>query len=137
MESKQALYGEAVQTLSDGEQTTLILVTRPEASPLVEAGRASSELRGTGIAKQLLVINGGLTDYSVEDKVAVALYNRQAQALEQMPKELEELSSYSIPLAPFNVIGIEHLREFFQSSPSCTAVAATASADQKHTMAPL
>ncbi|MGP0580107.1 arsenical pump-driving ATPase [Paenibacillus peoriae] len=137
LESKQALYGEAVQTLSDGEQTTLILVTRPEASPLVEAGRASSELRGTGIANQLLVINGVLTDYSVEDRVAVAFFNRQAQALEQMPKELQELPSYSIPLAPFNVTGIEHLREFFQSSPSGTAVAATASADQKLAMAPL
>lgn len=137
LESKQALYGEVVQTLSDGEQTTLILVTRPEASPLVEAGRASSELRGTGIANQLLVINGVLTDYSVEDRVAVAFCNRQAQALEQMPKELQELPSYSIPLAPFNVTGIEHLREFFQSSPSGTAVAATASADQKLAMAPL
>ncbi|ALP37449.1 arsenical pump-driving ATPase [Paenibacillus sp. IHB B 3084] len=137
LESKQVLYGEAVQTLSDGEQTTLILVTRPEASPLVEAGRASSELRGTGIANQLLVINGVLTDYSDEDRVAVAFFNRQAQALEQMPKELQELPSYSIPLAPFNVTGIEHLREFFQSSPSGTAVAATASADQKLTMPPL
>ncbi|MHB0861201.1 arsenical pump-driving ATPase [Paenibacillus sp. SEL3] len=137
LESKQALYGDAVQTLSDGEQTTLILVTRPEASPLVEAGRASSELRGTGIANQLLVINGLLTHYSVEDRVAVAFYNRQAQALERMPKELQELPSYSIPLAPFNVTGIEHLREFFQSSPSGTAVAATASADQKLAMAPL
>ncbi|MGM1022846.1 MAG: arsenical pump-driving ATPase [Bacillota bacterium] len=137
LESKQALYGEAVQTLSDGEQTTLILVTRPEASPLVEAGRASSELRGTGIANQLLVINGVLTDYSDKDRVAVAFFNRQAQALEQMPKELQELPSYSIPLAPFNVTGIEHLREFFQSSPSGTTVAATASADQKLTMPPL
>ncbi|TKH41505.1 arsenical pump-driving ATPase [Paenibacillus terrae] len=137
LESKQALYGEAVQTLSDGEQTTLILVTRPEASPLVEAGRASSELRGTGIANQLLVINGVLTDYSVEDRVAVAFCNRQAQALEQMPKELQELPSYSIPLAPFNVTGIEHLREFFQSSPSGTAVAAMASPDQKLAMVPL
>lgn len=138
LESKQALYTDAVQTLSDGAQTTLVLVTRPEVSPLVEAGRASSELRATGIANQILIINGVLTDYAREDAVATAFYSRQGEALQRMPQELQALPSYSIPLAPFNVTGIVHLREFFSSSaPESAASASNVDGDQELAIPPL
>jgi len=117
LESKKTLYNEAVRTLSDGEMTTLILVTRPEQSPLMEAARASSELRGIGIKNQMLVINGLLLSHSEEDPVSKGFYNRQQRALEQLPAELQELPNYVIPLAPFNVTGLESLRNLFQSDP--------------------
>ncbi|MRN52726.1 arsenical pump-driving ATPase [Paenibacillus monticola] len=120
LESKKNLYSQAVQTLSDRAQTTLILVTRPEHSPLMEAARASSELKEIGINNQLLVINGVLTSYAAEDPVAIGFYNRQHQALEQLPDELKAMISYSIPLAPFNVTGIQSLRNFFTSTLSST-----------------
>lgn len=41
LESKKDIYKRAVQTLADAQQTTLILVTRPEESPLKEADRAA------------------------------------------------------------------------------------------------
>ncbi|WP_310551114.1 arsenical pump-driving ATPase [Paenibacillus glufosinatiresistens] len=113
LEAKKSLYHQAVQSLSDGTQTTLILVSRPEQSPLMEAARASSELKGTGIENQLLVINGILTSYFNEDAVAKGFVDRQQKALTQMPVELQALESYHIPLAPFNVTGLENLRAFF------------------------
>src|SRR5690606_23982509 len=36
LESKKEMYKTAVETLTDGVQTTLILVTRPETAPLKE-----------------------------------------------------------------------------------------------------
>ncbi|WP_410512292.1 arsenical pump-driving ATPase [Paenibacillus sp. BR2-3] len=120
LESKKTLYNEAVRTLSDRDQTTLILVTRPEHSPLLEAARASSELKGTGMENQLLIINGVLSSYTEEDPVAEGFYNRQIRDLEQMPDELQSMPSYRIPLAPFNVNGILNLREFFTSTPKRT-----------------
>ena len=38
---KRQLYEDAVRTLSDGEKTTLVLVARPEETPLKEAARAA------------------------------------------------------------------------------------------------
>ncbi|MNO58959.1 Arsenical pump-driving ATPase [compost metagenome] len=113
LEAKKNLYHDAVKSLSDGALTTLILVTRPEQSPLREAARASSELKETGIENQLLVINGILASSINEDMVAKSFVERQQKALSQMPFELQPLASYYIPLAPFNVTGIESLRAFF------------------------
>lgn len=48
LESKKAVYKKAVKTLADKNMTTLVLVTRPEDSPLKEAGRASKELSDLG-----------------------------------------------------------------------------------------
>lgn len=45
LESQKEIYKKAVETLADGKFTTLILVSRPEESPLKEAERASRELR--------------------------------------------------------------------------------------------
>lgn len=58
LESKKAIYKKAVETLADKTETTLVLVTRPEESPLKEAQRASLELSELGVKNQVLVING-------------------------------------------------------------------------------
>ncbi len=49
LESKREIYKKAVKTLSDGALTTLILVSRPEVTPLKEAARASYELKDIGV----------------------------------------------------------------------------------------
>ncbi len=58
LESKKDIYRNAVETLADGELTTLMLVSRPETSPLKEAERASKELSDIGVKNQALIING-------------------------------------------------------------------------------
>lgn len=50
LQAKKNMYKEAVQNLSDPGKTTLILVSRPEKTPLLEAERSSGEL-------QILYIN--------------------------------------------------------------------------------
>ncbi|MCW3794449.1 arsenical pump-driving ATPase [Paenibacillus sp. LS1] len=115
LEAKKTLYQEAVKTLSDPNETTLVLVTRPEDSPLKEAARASQELREIGIQNQLLIVNGLLSSVVEQDTVSSAFYGRQVGALEKLPEAVKQLPTYQIPLAPFNITGIEHLRRFFDT----------------------
>lgn len=108
LESRKAVYKEAVETLADGSKTTLILVTRPEAAPLKEAHRASAELKELGICNQVLVINGVLTQF--DDEVSSELYHKQQIALSEMPEELKSMHQYEIPLRAYNITGIDNIR---------------------------
>ncbi|WP_458463966.1 arsenical pump-driving ATPase [Paenibacillus sp.] len=115
LEAKKTLYEDAVQTLSDSNETTLVLVTRPDDSPLKEAARASQEHGEIGIQNQLLIVDGMLSSVVEQDTVSSAFYGRQVRALEKLPEAVQQLPIYQIPLAPFNITGIEHLRHFFEA----------------------
>ena len=107
---KKELYSQTVQALSNSKQTMLLLVTRPDSSPLQEAERASKELKEIGVSNQYLLVNGILTNYVQNDAVSKALFTRQLLALESMAEKLKGLPTYEIPLVPFNVTGIENMR---------------------------
>ncbi|MCU5059452.1 arsenical pump-driving ATPase [Bacillus paranthracis] len=111
---KKELYSQTVQALSNPNQTMLLLVTRPDSSPLQEAERAAHELKEIGVSNQFLLVNGILKDYIQNDDVSNALFKRQSSALENMAEELKNLPTYEIPLVPFNVTGIENMRKLVQ-----------------------
>ncbi|MCC2543716.1 arsenical pump-driving ATPase [Bacillus thuringiensis] len=108
---KKELYSQTVEALSNSKQTSLLLVTRPDSSPLQEAERAAKELKEIGVSNQYLLINGVLTNYVQNDAVSKALFKRQVRALENMSEELKGLPAYELPLVPFNVTGIENMRK--------------------------
>ncbi|QOX64410.1 arsenical pump-driving ATPase [Anoxybacterium hadale] len=108
LESKKEMYKAAVETLTDGAQTTLILVTRPETAPLKEIERASYELAELGVLNQSMVINGVLADY--DDTISKNLYNKQQSALSNMPKPLQAITTYMVPLRAYNITGMENVR---------------------------
>lgn len=110
LESQRAVYKKAVDTLADGKRTTLILVSRPEETPLKEAERASKDLAEIGIVNQIMVINGVLTSF--DDSVSRSLYSKQQKALSEMPERLKSLASYVVPLRAYNITGIENVRSF-------------------------
>ncbi|MDM5191229.1 arsenical pump-driving ATPase [Bacillus hominis] len=111
---KKELYNQTVQALSNPNQTMLLLVTRPDSSPLQEAERAAHELKEIGVSNQFLLVNGILKDYVQNDDVSNALFKRQSSALENMAEELKNLPTFEIPLVPFNVTGIENMRKLVQ-----------------------
>lgn len=113
LESKKTLYNDAVKTLSDTEQTTLILVTRPDISPMNEAARASNELKEIGIHNQVLVINGVMNQYENDDPVSKGVFERQLKSMKRIPSVIQSLPTYHIPMVPFNVTGLQNLRQFF------------------------
>ena len=108
LESKKAIYKQAAETLADKESTTLLLVTRPEETPLKEANRASLELSDLGIKNQALIINGVLSEH--DDEISQKLYQKQQTALSSMPKELKSLKHYEIPLRAYNITGLDNVR---------------------------
>lgn len=108
LESKKEIYKKAVETLSDGKRTTLILVSRPEAAPLKEAERASKELADIGVNNQAIVMNGVLTSY--DDKISESLYHKQQKALADMPEGLKKLTIYTVPLRAYNITGLDNVR---------------------------
>jgi len=108
LESKKEIYKNAVKTLSDGEMTTLVLVSRPETSPLIEAERASKELADLGVHNQLLVINGVLASF--DDTISESLYNKQQTALSGIPAGIKNIPAYFVPLRAYNITGMENVR---------------------------
>jgi arsenite-transporting ATPase len=110
LESKKEVYRQAVETLSNKDMTTLILVSRPEKEPLKEAERASQELQDLGVNNQILVINGILQSY--DDIVSQSLFDKQQKALESMPIGLKNFVTYEIPLRAYNITGIGNVRAF-------------------------
>lgn len=110
LESKKEVYRKAVDVLADGDMTTLILISKPEDSPLKEAERASKELQDLGINNQIIVINGVLQNH--DDKLSNALYEKQQKAMGDIPEHLRNLDTFEIPLRPYNITGLENVRAF-------------------------
>jgi arsenite-transporting ATPase len=111
LEENKQMYKNAVDTLADASMTTVILVARPEKTPLLEAKRASKELKDLGIGNQTMIINGVLELDNAEDEIALSLYNKQQQALRDMPEYLRTITTYYVPLRAYNVYGIENIRK--------------------------
>lgn len=105
---KKEMYAHAVETLSNSDLTTLMLVTRPQRTAILEARRASAELRTLGIVNQKLIVNGLLED--ADDIISQKIYEQQQNDLEDIPTELQKFEAFYIPLRPYNVTGIENLR---------------------------
>ncbi len=109
-------FAAALSALSDSHLTTVVLVTRPERASLQEAERTSSELRALGLAHQRLIINGVFRATAPSDPIALAIEDRERNALARMPPALRSLPTEEVPLRAFNMLGIERLRALLDSS---------------------
>lgn len=112
LEAKKEIYKKAVENLSDKSLTTLVLVTRPDKTPLNEVARASKELSEIGIKNQILVINGILEKY--DDDLSESIFNKQKLALENMPDILTDFDTYTIALRSYNITGIDSIRNLLK-----------------------
>ncbi|WP_059106107.1 arsenical pump-driving ATPase [Shouchella shacheensis] len=110
---KKELYEKTVKALSSPDQTTLILVSRPDGSSFKEAERASKELKDIGITNQKLIVNGVYHTKLEGDSVSEAFYDKHQKALHAMPSYLECLNVYSLPFVAYSLTGLENLRRFF------------------------
>ncbi len=119
LESKKDVYQEAVATLADGKRTTLILVSRPETSPFLEAERAAKELSEIGVNNQILIVNGVLTSY--DDTVSKGMYQKQRKTLYNIPEGLKGIPSYMIPLRAYGITGIKNVRALLTKNQCVTS----------------
>lgn len=115
LQAQKALYDASLATLSDPARTTLVLVSRPEASALAEAERTRAELAGIGVSNQFLLLNGIFVARDPADPAARALERRGREALDKIPDGLRRLPAFEVPLLPFAPMGIRNLRAVFQA----------------------
>ncbi|MBS3994690.1 MAG: AAA family ATPase, partial [Alkaliphilus sp.] len=99
--------------LSDQDKTTLILVSRPEETPLLEAERSSFELSELCINNQLLIINGILSGAS--DDLSKKMQDKQQAAIKNIPVGLRKFRTYFLPLRSYNILGVDKIRIFFNN----------------------
>ncbi|TCI57304.1 arsenical pump-driving ATPase [Exiguobacterium sp. SH1S21] len=112
LSDKQHQYKRAVETLSNGDETTLLLVARPETSTLVEASRAAMELHAIGIERMQLVINGVVDPAEGTDRYTRRFIERQQDALANLPQGVDTLETFTLPYAYENLVGVPALRRW-------------------------
>ncbi len=107
---KKQIYHNAMDMLKDKEKTTIVLLARPEETPLKEALRSFNELKQIGLNNQMLIINGILMNY--DDDTSKVIYTKQRNALSNIPKDFKDVKTYILPLRGYNIIGIDNIRDF-------------------------
>jgi arsenite/tail-anchored protein-transporting ATPase len=112
LEKQRNQYKEAVDALADVQRSRLILVARAQQGTLREVARTHEELAAIGLSKQYLVINGLLpASEAAQDPLATAICQREQLALGTMPEMLKTLPCDTIELKPFNLVGLDALRQ--------------------------
>jgi arsenite-transporting ATPase len=123
LEKQQHQYSDAVKALSDAALTRLVLVARAQASTLKEVSHTHDELSAIGLQHQHLAINGVLPPFAGEnDPLAQSILAREEKALQAMPDNLANLPRSQLYLKPFNLVGLEALRELFTESKAAPAL---------------
>lgn len=114
LKTRQDRFAAAFEALQDPQRTTLVLVARPEKTALAEAARTAEELQNLGVTGQELVLNGCFVPQDATDPVAHARFEREAEALRQLPPVLQGMEQVKVPLQPFNMVGVEALRRLWK-----------------------
>jgi arsenite/tail-anchored protein-transporting ATPase len=116
LEKQRDRYAAAVDRLSDGDATRLVLVARPRHSALSEVARTSLELADIGIRNQHLAINGMMPEATDSDPLATALLKRDQDALAAMTPEVAALPRTLFALRSENLVGLAALKRFASGS---------------------
>jgi len=124
LEKQRAQYKDAVDALADPLRTRLVLVARAQSSTLREAARTHDELAAIGLSQQYLVVNGVLPyGEAQQDALAAAIFAREQAALAAIPAGLKSLPVDQVALMPFNLVGLDALRQLL-SAPTVATLAA-------------
>ena len=79
--------------LKDENQTTFILVSRPETSSLKEAARTSRELKALGLTNQKLFLNGVFRATDKNDPVAIRIEQSAQKRIDSTSSDLQNLKN--------------------------------------------
>jgi len=117
LEKQRSQYKAALDALADPQRSRLILVARAQASTLREVARTHEELNTIGLSQQYLVVNGILPESeTAQDPLASAIYQREQNALTDIPAAVSGLPTDCIELKPFNLVGLMALRQLLSKS---------------------
>lgn len=114
LKTSQERYQKVVERLKDEDATTIYLVSRPDESALKEADRSGRELEEMGLSNQFLLINGYFEPVDESDPFAQKMKEMADKTLENMAGRLKEMKRVVFPLRPYNLLGIDKLRNVFE-----------------------
>ncbi|MFN4352083.1 MAG: arsenical pump-driving ATPase [Hylemonella sp.] len=126
LKMQEARFNAALQALGNPALTTVVLVTRPDPLPMIEAARTAEELSTLGLANQRLVINGVFHASQPHDPVANAIEALGRQAMDTLPDVLARLPRDEVPLRSFDTVGLPALRALLGGAPAPAVDAQTA-----------
>jgi len=130
LEKQREQYAHAVEALSDPARTRLVLVARLQKSTLQEVARTHEELAAIGLKNQYLVINGVLPAAEAEhDALAAAIWQREQEALANLPAGLSGLPTDTLLLQPVNMVGVSALKGLLDSRSEALPLPATNALD--------
>ncbi|CAB3742756.1 Arsenical pump-driving ATPase [Paraburkholderia phenoliruptrix] len=112
LEQNRQLYAAAVAELTNRDRTTVVLVTRPEASAFREAERTRIELADLGVRNLVLAVNGVFKAVSSDDDIACAMEEQQAAAIKAMPPGLAALARSETGFIPRGLVGLTALHAY-------------------------
>ena len=118
LEKHRTVYANAVTELTDPTRTRLVLVSRAQASSLIEIERTFVELTEIGISSGYVVVNGVLPSSAGDEPIAVAVQNRESTALRAMPPTIAALPRDVLELKSGNMVGVDTIRSLFTSQNS-------------------
>ena len=122
LEKQREQYAHAVEALSDPARTRLVLVARLQKSTLQEVARTHLELAAIGLKNQYLVINGVLPKTeAANDTLAAAIWDREQEALANLPSDLSGLPTDTLFLQPLNMVGVAALSGLLSSQPEAAS----------------
>ncbi|HHL6482723.1 TPA: arsenite efflux transporter ATPase subunit ArsA [Escherichia coli] len=122
LEKQREQYAHAVEALSDPARTRLVLVARLQKSTLQEVARTHLELAAIGLKNQYLVINGVLPKTeTANDTLAAAIWDREQEALANLPSDLSGLPTDTLFLQPLNMVGVAALSGLLSSQPEAAS----------------
>ncbi len=125
LKMQERRFQAALAALSDPTQTTLVLVTRPDAGAIAEAARTSEDLKALGLSNQRLVVNDLFHASLRADAIACAIEDLGTQALAAMPQNLKALPQDQVPLRAFDTVGLPALRALLGQGTAPPTVAVT------------
>ena len=118
LKMQETRFNAALRALSDPLLTTVLLVSRPDPRPMLEAARTSEELRTLGLGNQRLAINGVFHASGRDDPTANTIEALGREAMASMPDALARLPRDEVPLRAFDTVGLPALRALLGDAPT-------------------
>jgi arsenite-transporting ATPase len=106
------IYRQAVATLADGQKTTMLLVTRPQRTSLLETVRTASELNRLGMTQQKVIVNGVIP--VADDEVTAQIRRQQQQDLAELLPRLAASPQSEVYLRAGSTVGIANVRQILE-----------------------
>ena len=114
-------FGKVIEMMRDPKQSTFAFVMYPEATPIIEAYRAATELSTVGINASLVVANMVIPAEQANTEFTHARRLMQEKYLGEISERFR-LPVAQIPLLPKEIKGLEMLatlgEQIYQNAPS-------------------